>query len=182
MANPYIVTNTRELRPEAAEILTGKIIRVRQSKTGEFHFSDYFTKHPLWQTTPGEWNQEDPSGVYTLKTENTLYRLARINNMPDCWAAPPERQEEKTEEEQPVTKVPFTVVDKKTEFKGINYGDGYKKTVFTFSRDITEEEFIEFLKENKYKLHEATGWWDDHSKIEGKGSVWTYTWVLAYTD
>ena len=69
-----------------------------------------------------------------------------------------------------------------TEYKPINYGNGYDKTTFVFNRELSEAEFIQFLNENKYQIHEQEGWWDDHSKIEGKGQKWIYTWVRVYTD
>ena len=54
--------------------------------------------------------------------------------------------------------------------------------MFAFSRDLTESEFIQFLNENDYKIHVQDGWWDNYSKIDGKGQKWNYTWVLVYTD
>lgn len=76
----------------------------------------------------------------------------------------------------------FKVIFELYEYKPIHYGNGYKKTTFKFNRDLTEKEFCQYLFENEFPIHEAEGWWDDHSKIEGKGQKWTYTWVLAYTD
>lgn len=76
----------------------------------------------------------------------------------------------------------FKVIFELYEYKPIHYGNGYRKTTFKFNRDLTEKEFCQYLFENEFPIHEAEGWWDDHSKIEGKGQKWTYTWVLAYTD
>jgi hypothetical protein len=76
----------------------------------------------------------------------------------------------------------FKVIDKKYKYIPINYGDGYQITDFIFDRDITKEEFEEFCKKEGLKIHRAEGWWDDYSKIEGKGKWWTHTWVLTYDD
>lgn len=76
----------------------------------------------------------------------------------------------------------FKAIAKLTSHKGIHYGDGYDKSVFIFDRDINKTEFIQFCKDNNLRLHEAEGWWDDHSMVEGLGNTWIYTWVLAYDD
>ena len=77
----------------------------------------------------------------------------------------------------------FSIISVSHSHKNINYGDGYDRTSFMFDRDVTEEEFLNFLKENNFRIHEAKGWWDDHSKIECKNKKWwVYTWILAYTD
>lgn len=84
--------------------------------------------------------------------------------------------------EAPTTAELLTVVSKKRSDKPINYGNGYLRYEFTFNRECSEEEFIEFLKANNHIIHAASGWWDDYSEITGSGNTWTYTWVRAYTD
>lgn len=77
----------------------------------------------------------------------------------------------------------LTVIIVTNDYKPIRYGDGYDKHEFVFNRNITEEEFYDFLNTNNYNLHSnPVGWWDDYSKIEGCDNKWTYTWIRRYTD
>lgn len=178
-AKAFILANLNEIANDVGKTVAGKIIKVKLAKTGEALFSDYFTDEALWETTQGKWSDHG-NGNYTLQTQHTTYRFMEITNLPDAVKAP---KKGKVVAEEPAPAIPaIEVVDKKRSHKPINYGNGYDKTEFTFNREITEDEFLEFLKENKYRLHEAEGWWDNHHKIEGKGTKWTYTWVLAYTD
>ncbi|MCM1232597.1 MAG: hypothetical protein NC489_20930 [Ruminococcus flavefaciens] len=194
-ASPFIVSNLIDIKNDAPTVLAGKVIKVTMSEDRCATMFDYFTGEALWVTTPGSWTEVTDS-VYTLRTRHTLYVFVKIHNLPapaEAAGTNPKKEEPyQIHRPTPVTPVPKTapaidisnieVVDKATSYKGINYGDGYDKTEFTFNREITEEEFMTFLLANKYRIHNADGWWDNHSKIEGSGAKWTYTWVLAYTD
>lgn len=85
-------------------------------------------------------------------------------------------------EQKQVSNPSLEVISKKKSSKDINWGDGYDKTAFVFNRPCSKEEFISFLQNEGYKLYETDKWWEDYSTIEGSGTNWTYTWVLAYTD
>lgn len=77
---------------------------------------------------------------------------------------------------------PIQVVNKTEEHKPIHYGDGFDKTNFTFNREVSEEEFLAFLKENNYRISPKAEWYNDYTKIEGSGNTWSYIWVRVYTD
>lgn len=61
------------------------------------------------------------------------------------------------------------------------YSDTKREETFIFSRSITKEEFISYLKMVDKEVKEAKAWYDSYSIIEGKGSNWTYTWVIPST-
>lgn len=50
-------------------------------------------------------------------------------------------------------------------------------TFYSFSRDITKEEFISFLKKMGKEIIPLSNWWRDYTKIEGKGCEWTYIYL-----
>ena len=61
------------------------------------------------------------------------------------------------------------------------YKDYKRKTIYTFSRNISEKEFVSFLKEMKQEIKKQFAWWEDYSIIKGSGNAWTYTWVSPST-
>jgi hypothetical protein len=77
----------------------------------------------------------------------------------------------------------FNLVSKSSSHKGINYGDGYFKTIFIFDKEITEDEFIQYLKDEGYEIKPKTDeWWNDYTVITGGGTQWQWKKVLVYTD
>ena len=61
------------------------------------------------------------------------------------------------------------------------YCDTKSEETFVFSRSITKEEFISYLKMVGKEVKKAKAWYDSYSIIDGKGSNWTYTWVIPST-
>ena len=170
-SNAYVLSNIQNLHNGSVEAVGGKILKIR-TLDGEFLFVDYFAGNTLWYTTAGKWEVTDPN-TCRLTTTNTVYEFVRLNNLPAEMADP---QAEKNDPSK------FEVIGEKEDFKGINYGDGYNKHTFQFSREITEEEFVAFLTERKFDLTPKGDWWKNYAKIEGSGDTWVYTWVLVYTD
>lgn len=127
-------------------------------------------KRCFCNTSPVVRTEKYPNGYAKIVTESGhTYNLTVI----------PENKKVIKEDAIPAQ---LEVVSKKKSSRSINYGDGYDKTIFVFNRPCSKEDFISFLNDHNYKLHEADGWWDNHSKIEGNGDTWTYSWVFVYTD
>ena len=75
----------------------------------------------------------------------------------------------------------FCAINEKTEVDSGAYKDYKRQTTYTFSRNISDEEFISFLKEMKQEIKNQSAWWEDYSTIKGSGNTWTYTWVRPST-
>lgn len=198
----YLITNPAELNPDAG--LAGKLLRVYQKNPKDrVQFFDAVTMESIWRTTPATCEKTTIGGTayLTITTQNSVYRLIQVNremlatmmsimipqedeNAEAAAEQPAAEPEAPAVEETPAEpEVPaLEVVHKKESHKPIHYGDGYDKIEFEFNREIDQGEFLDWLKANNYRLHDAQGWWDDHTKIEGSGKNWTYIWVRVYTD
>ena len=53
-------------------------------------------------------------------------------------------------------------------------------TTYLFSRPITQQEFISFLKEMGKKIISRLNWWDDYTIIKGNGNEWTYIHITPW--
>ena len=168
-------------------VLNGKVFVVKKLlPEGNVSFIDLTTKKAIWYTT-GVVNVERNDYCMTINTySGSVYELIDVRSLIPTFELKPEVAELET-----ITTaiVPSTVdisnievVSENKKYKHIKYGDGFDKTEFVFNRDITEEEFIEYLKVNGYRISPFDKWYNDYSKIEGEGNKWVYTWVLVYTD
>lgn len=75
----------------------------------------------------------------------------------------------------------FCATKVETEVDSGAYKDYKHKTIYTFSCNISKEEFISFLKEMKQEIKDRGNWWEEYSIIKGSGNTWTYTWVRPST-
>ena len=170
-ANAYIVSNINSIHNGAPAVVGGKVIKVR-TLDGQYCFIDFFTNKTLWYTTAGKWEVIN-SNTCRLTTTNTVYEFVKLNNLPEEIADP------LAEKDGPSN---FEVISEDKDYKPINYGDGYDRRTFKFSREITREEFTAFLTDRKFDLTPKGPWWQDYAEIEGSGDTWVYTWVRVYTD
>lgn len=122
----------------------------------------------VWLTTTVIQKLATNDGVI-IQTKNTKYDLVRVETLIPTKA-------ENTESNEPI------VVSKVYDAKAIHYGDGYYKYTYEFDRDLTEDEFVAFCEKNGYKIIPEGPWYQDYSKVEGSGKIWTYTMINRYTD
>lgn len=129
-----------------------------------------------------------PQGEIKIDKEGTWFEdYGMITGSNNIWthhvAAPSTvpADEDKAEE-----KPELKVINTQHDHKDINYGDGYSETTYTFNRDLSREEFIEFLfnKNPNVNLKDKkdAAWYEDYAIISGKNSIWTYRLVRRYTD
>jgi CRISPR/Cas system-associated protein endoribonuclease Cas2 len=179
-----------EKRTGESSCLNGKIFRVRKSNTtGELLFIDALTGNVLWNTTKVLDQQDDGKSI-TFKTANSTYVVLNVSELlptkEDVNLSEPSLVETDVVNELLHDDKPdisdLVVLDDIHTSKPINYGDGYDMHQFSFNREITKEEFIEFLKKENYKIAERANWYEDCSIITGVGKNWTYKWVRVYTD
>ena len=163
-------------------VLNGKVFVVKKLPEGNVSFIDLETKKAIWYTTPVV--NVDRNGYFmTITTySGSVYELIDVKSLIPTFE--PESVVVKAEvvPESKIDISDISVVSENRKHQHIHYGDGFDKTEFEFNREITEEEFVEYLKVNGYKISPFDKWYNDYSKIEGKGNKWVYTWVLVYTD
>jgi hypothetical protein len=162
-------------------ILNGKLLLLRIGKgDGRLKIADALTKEDLWLTTPVVINRGGNEGVHFVTESGTVYDFINVESLIPTRQIVPTATTEMAHAEDPV--VDFTVVSCGQSHKQIHYGDGYDKFTFEFSREIDEFEFVAFLKQEGYRITKQEYPYQDYSKVDGKGTNWTYTWVRCYTD
>lgn len=160
-----------------ADVLNGKLLAVHHDKdnTGHLRFINVTNKTIIWETTSLVETKETKDGVIFKTSSGSTYDFIDVATLVPTYNPP-------TVVEMPIN-IDFTVVNEKHDYKPIHYGDGYNRTDYEFSRDISEEEFIAFLKEKKICTRtEQEHPYQDYAKFEGSGKKWAYIWVLCYTD
>jgi len=163
-------------------ILNGKLFKVKSnSKVHDDYykragFIDITNNECIWLTTKVVHVEKLQNGITIITESGSIYDLINV------YSLIPTSECIKDEKVVP-EKIPFKVIDEKTSVKHIHYGDGYRMIDFTFDRDITREEFIDFLKENNHDTREHQEHpYQDYAVITGAGNMWKYKWVNCYTD
>lgn len=160
-----------------ADVLNGKLLAVRhdKEKTGHLMFIDITSKTVIWETTSMIESVETKDGIIFKTASGSSYDFIDVVTLVPTYNPP-------TVVEMPV-EIDFIVVNEKTDYRPIHYGDGYDRTAYEFSREITEKEFIAFLEKKNICTRTKQEYpYQDYAKIEGSGTKWTYTWVRCYTD
>ena len=148
-------------------ILNGKIFIIRRNSDLTMTFVDVDNRDELLTTKEVIVIKSDVDGLIKIYTVDGVYELIDIKTIIPTKSFNP---------------ADVKVISKIHDHKNINYGDGYDKTKFVFNKDLTEYEFVEYLKLNHYNIKPYEAWYYDYSKIEGAGNTWTYTMVHVYTD
>lgn len=192
MKNPYHTTYylTVPFTDEVHSVLNGRIFRIKKSDDNIMKVFDALDKTELMTSTTIIDRVDTDDGHVIIKTSSgTVYHLRRLESLlPTAKAVEPAEPAPAPVEfpspekiAEATGKPDFEVVETKENFKPIHYGDGYDEVVYTFSRDITEDEFRKFC-EDRHMMKEKGAWYENYSTIFGKGNVWTYRWVRVYTD
>ena len=79
---------------------------------------------------------------------------------------------------------PIKMVGSQKDYKSINYGDGYDKMTYTFNREISADEFIQWCKDNtNRRMNEKQSYpFESYVEIRGSGKTWEHKIILCYTD
>lgn len=177
-------------RTGESEILNGKILKIKIKDHGLF--TDVFTDRAIWATSTVV-SIVDHDGFLTIYTKSgSVYDFVDVSTIIPTYEKSQRIEDQCTDISSDIDIPETNEIPDQTDFNlvekevvrdtDIHYGNGHYTIKFIFDRTITEEEFIEFLSNNGYKLHDPDGWWDDHSEIYCKQGIWYYDWVKAYTD
>ncbi|MCM1441678.1 MAG: hypothetical protein NC131_21085 [Roseburia sp.] len=161
----------------SADILNGKLICVHhdKDKTGHLRFIDITTKTVIWETTSLVETNETKDGIVFKTSSGSTYDFIDVATLVPTYIPAAVVEEH--------INIDFTVVDEHHDYRPIHYGDGYDRTDYEFSRDISEEEFIAFLKSHNINTRTVQEHpYQDYAKLEGSGTKWTYKWIRCYTD
>lgn len=159
------------------DVLNGKLLAVRHNKekTGHLMFIDITSKTVIWETTSMVESIETKDGIIFKTASGSSYDFIDVVTLVPTYNPP-------TVVEMPVV-IDFAVVSKNHDYLSIHYGGGYDLDEYEFSREITEKEFLAFLKEEKLCTRTTQEYpYQDYAKISGSGKKWTYKWIRCYTD
>lgn len=202
MANLYrlLIPQTDELR----SVLNGRKFNIKKTPDNCLVFVNPDDHSVLLKTTKViKDSGESESGTREFRTSSgSVYCVVKIDeecDLPEVMD-PSELESTPANDESIDT---LNVVNEVNVTRGINYGDGYDGTVFTFEEPVSYETFLLYLEKNGYDLDKLKkyAWYEDHAAVlsepiksgerwnrlkEGRPGVesytWTYLWVRAYTD
>ena len=147
-------------------MLNGKLITVMVSHGSKrLMFKDATNDEQLWYATALVERTCTDDGVILRTESGAVYDLIDVSTL------------------IPTRVPPLIVMVTSSNFEPIHYKDGFTETVFCTSRDITKDELVEWLKENKYRTNETQEYpYQDYCKITGEGTHWIHKVIHCYTD
>lgn len=163
----------------SAEDLNGKLIVIKRNKeNGHVYFFDIMTKKALRETTRVVKETETADGLIIETSSGAKYDFIDVQTLIPTYV-----HGEVKPETPKAPVIDFKVVKSTSSHRNIHYGDGYDMTDYEFDRDITEEEFVEFLHQEGKNIRTTQEYpYQDYAKISGSGNKWQYKWILCYTD
>ncbi len=173
-----VFTLRNKMTGEVQKTLNGKLVIIIRNKNKTLQIVDITTRLVLVNTTEVISVKEKPDGITFLTESGSVYDFVAVSTL-----IPTKSEPENVVD--PVESKPydFNVVLEEREYEPIYYGDGYDTKIYTFDREITENEFRKFLDHNGvyYNLEQKYPYQDYH-KITGNGKKWILKKILCYTD